>query len=407
MPQTNELIFALIFFASLMGFVVAGILFFVNKDHALAPKLLAIYVLLFAVTILHSSLTFTNFFFHYPWLWRAPALTTFTAPVFAYLYVRSVLYQSFRLKKTDWLLFLPAFIYLLALTPYYLKPAAEKLLVVTHFMADKSLIAKEPEVMLPEGWGVLARCILGLSLLTGQYVMLFKMRSRIFQKSYSLKQNQTTYRWLFSFTSILYIFYLMVTIEHVIHLKHIRELSSMIFLTMTGTIFFISLYLLFRPNLLYGLQGWLHSNNETETAAISQVSMLTPPADEKRPYLTPEQGRLYKITLENYLKTSQPFLKPGYKIKDLCEELEIPAYQMSAFINQEYGKNFNELINGYRVAYVENLLKESPKYFNYTLEALANKAGFNSRNSFFNAVKKVSGQTPAEYYGMKSQATPA
>ena len=110
-----------------MGFVVAGILFFVNKDHTLAPKLLAIYVLLFAITTLHSSLTFTNFFYYYPCLWRAPALTIFAAPVFAYLYVRSVLYQSFRLKKTDWLLFLPAFFYLLALTPYYLKPVAEKL----------------------------------------------------------------------------------------------------------------------------------------------------------------------------------------------------------------------------------------------------------------------------------------
>jgi AraC-like DNA-binding protein len=407
MAQTNELIFALMFFASLMGFVVAGILVFVNKDRALAPKLLAAYVLMFALTILHVGLTFTNFYYHYPWLWRSTAIATFTAPVFAYLYVRSVLYQSFRLKKTDWLLFLPAFIYLLALSPYYLKPAAEKLLIVSNFMADKSLIAKEPEVMLPEGWGVLARCILGLSLLTGQYVMLFKMRSRIFQKSYSLKQNQTTYHWLFSFTSILTVFYLILTIEHVIHLKNIRELSSMIFMTMTGTIFFISLYLLFRPNLLYGLQGWLHQNKETETPVVPQVSMLEPPSDEKRPYLTPEQGRLYKITLENHLLTSQPFLKPGYKIKDLCEELDIPAYQMSAFINQEYGKNFNELINGYRVVYVENLLKESPQYYNYTLEALANKAGFNSRNSFFNAVKKVSGQTPAEYYGMKSQATPA
>ncbi len=406
MPQTNELVFALIFFASLMGFVVAGILLFVNKDHALAPKLLAIYVLLFSVTTLHSGLTFTNFYLRYPSFWRSTALTTFAAPVFAYLYVRSVLYQSFRLKKTDWLLFLPAFIYLLVLMPYYLQPASEKFIVVSHFMADKSLIAKEPEVMLPQGWGILGRCALGMTLLIGQYYMLFKMRSRIFQKSYSLKQNQTTYRWLVSFTSILSIFYLILTLEHVIHLRNIRELSSMIFLTMTGTIFFISLYLMFRPNLLYGLQGWLHADKEKEIESAGQVSLLAPPADEKRPYLTPEQGKLYKITLENHLKNNQPFLKAGYKIKDLCEELEIPAYQMSAFINQEYGKNFNELINGYRVAYVENLLRESPRYLNYTLEALANKAGFNSRNSFFNAVKKVSGQTPAEYFGMKSQPLP-
>jgi AraC-like DNA-binding protein len=407
MPQTNEVFFAFIFFTALLGLLVAAILFFVNKNQTLAPRLLAIYVLFFSLTILHTGLSFTTFYLNHPQFWRSTALTTFCAPVIMYLYVRSALYQSFRLKKTDWLLFIPAFLYLLVLLPYYLSPVSEKLIIVSNFMADKSLIAKEPEVMLPQGWGVLARCILGLSLLSGQFIMLFKMRHRLFQDSKVIKQNQTTYRWLFSLTSLLAIFYLMLTIEHVIHLKNIRELSSMIFLTMTATIFFISTYLLLRPNLLYGIQGWLHAPMESSQISKGESqTLVTPPLDEKRPYLTPEQGMLYKMTLESHFTSRQPFLRPGYRIKDLCEELNIPVYQLSAFINQEYGKNFNELINGYRVAYIAGLLKESSKYQQFTLEALSGMAGFNSRNSFFNAVKKISGQTPAEYYGTKSSSKP-
>jgi hypothetical protein len=71
MPGTNELFFSIVFFASLMGFVVAGILFFVNRNTALAPKLLATNVLLFSITILHNGLCFTSFCLHYPNFWHS------------------------------------------------------------------------------------------------------------------------------------------------------------------------------------------------------------------------------------------------------------------------------------------------------------------------------------------------
>jgi AraC-like DNA-binding protein len=399
MPQTNELFFALVFFASLLGFLVAGILIFINKHQPLAPRLLGIYVFLFSVTILHVGLSFTNFYLHYPHFWRSTAWTTFCAPVVAYLYVRTVLNQSFRLKKTDGLFFLPALLYSLNLLPYYLKSSSDKILVVSGFMADKSLIAKEPEGLLPPGWGVIARCLLGIIFSVSQFVMLSKMKQRILQSPETTKQNLATYRWLFLFTCVIFVFYIIVSIEHIFHFIGKLNLSTLIFFTMTGTIFFITLYLLIRPNILYGFRGWI-----PEQPVPSNITSTLIPAIERRPYLTTAQGTLYKELVESHLNIKMPFLKSGYKIGDLCRELEIPAYQMSAFINQEYGKNFNELINGFRVAYVENLLKESPQYFNFTLEALANKAGFNSRNSFFNAVKKVSGRTPAEYYGMKTPA---
>src|SRR5664279_2712575 len=94
MPQTNELFFALVFFAALMGFVVGGILLFVNKNQSLATRLLAVCVFLFSITILHSGLGYTHFYLHYPQFWRSTVWTTFSVPVLSYLYVRSVLYLS-------------------------------------------------------------------------------------------------------------------------------------------------------------------------------------------------------------------------------------------------------------------------------------------------------------------------
>ena len=78
----------------------------------------------------------------------------------------------------------------------------------------------------------------------------------------------------------------------------------------------------------------------------------------------------------------------------------IPSYQLSAFINQEYGKNFNELLNDYRVDYLAKLAKTSTDFYQYTLEALGRKAGFNSRTTFITAVKKRTNQTPSDYFGI-------
>jgi AraC-like DNA-binding protein len=105
-----------------------------------------------------------------------------------------------------------------------------------------------------------------------------------------------------------------------------------------------------------------------------------------------------RSSLENHFKNNKPFIASGYKIKDLSSELDIPVYLISSFINQEYGKNFNELINDYRVDYIADVLKESPDSQNFTLEAIAKSAGFNSRNTFIGAVKKKYGKTPSAHF---------
>ena len=88
-------------------------------------------------------------------------------------------------------------------------------------------------------------------------------------------------------------------------------------------------------------------------------------------------------------------------MSDLSSELGIPSHQLSAFINQEYGKNFNELINNYRVEYLEALVKNSSEYNHYTLEALGQLAGFKSRAAFYAAVKKKTNLTPAALFNAK------
>jgi AraC-like DNA-binding protein len=109
--------------------------------------------------------------------------------------------------------------------------------------------------------------------------------------------------------------------------------------------------------------------------------------------------------LDNHFQRNHPNRKSGYNIRGLSEELEIPYYNLSAFINQEYGKNLNELVKDYRVDYMAGQLKTFPDKLQYTLNSLAKEAGFNFRNSFFTAVKKRTGRTPSEFFGTRGSAS--
>jgi AraC-like DNA-binding protein len=104
----------------------------------------------------------------------------------------------------------------------------------------------------------------------------------------------------------------------------------------------------------------------------------------------------YRPYLEEYLHKNRPFLTPGFSLQDMSLQTGINVPTLSALINKEYGMNFNDFINQYRVAYFKELVRRS-EYHQWTLEAIANKAGFNSRTTFIRAFTKFADCSPSEY----------
>jgi AraC-like DNA-binding protein len=328
-------------------------------------------------------------------LWRVVVWAAFSVPAFAYLYVRTVLDQEFKFRKTDIFFFLPAILFTLSMVPFYLTDTAGKLQVVRNFMADKTLISSEPEGSLPLGWGFILRMGFGFVLAIAQYIMLARWRKKILHGKDPVQQNVETYNWLVYFTLVMSLSYAFLLVETVLHVSRFIDLNRLIILTVSANIFFICAYLLVRPNILYGMTGWLQEEHSAAKGIAEEEPLARSP---KRTSLTLEQERAYKKALEAHFRENKPFLRVGYKIAELSKELDIPGYQLSAFINQEYGKNFNELVNEYRVDYLEEMLQSSPENFQYTLEALGNMAGFNSRTAFIAAVKKKTGKPPVDHF---------
>jgi hypothetical protein len=56
--------------------------------------------------------------------------------------------------------------------------------------------------------------------------------------------------------------------------------------------------------------------------------------------MSSQQIEVLKARLEEFMEQKQPFLKQGYSIKDMSNDLDIPAYQLSGFINRNIGNAF-------------------------------------------------------------------
>ena len=113
----------------------------------------------------------------------------------------------------------------------------------------------------------------------------------------------------------------------------------------------------------------------------------------------------YFLLIKNAMEQSKLFLDPELNLSKLSAHTSIPAKQISAILNQYHGTNFNDFINGYRVAQV-SLLMLDPSSRNLTISSLAMDAGFNSHATFQRAFKKHTGISPRQFItrSMKNSA---
>jgi len=112
--------------------------------------------------------------------------------------------------------------------------------------------------------------------------------------------------------------------------------------------------------------------------------------------LTPGASESIKRQLERLLSEEQVFRENELRLTDLAAYLNIGHHALSQVINEQYGVNFFELINRYRVEHVKRLLAD-PAYSQHTIIQIAYEAGFNNKVSFNRYFKKEIGLTPSAY----------
>lgn len=114
---------------------------------------------------------------------------------------------------------------------------------------------------------------------------------------------------------------------------------------------------------------------------------------EKTALLDPSESDAYSARLTAHFSKDEPFLNPDLTLRGLASQIEIHPNQLSWLLNNNFGKNFNEFVNHYRVKAFKRMAKE-PKNSGYTIAAMAYESGFNSKTVFNTYFKKETGLTP-------------
>ena len=119
-------------------------------------------------------------------------------------------------------------------------------------------------------------------------------------------------------------------------------------------------------------------------------------AKEKETAVSANNVLLERQQVEKYLEDRKPYLNPEFKITDMARDLVSNRTYISAFINREYGVNFNRFINNYRLKEVERLQSEVAQRKQKTsmLEIVIH-AGFSNYRSYFRAKNMVKNEAVA------------
>jgi AraC-like DNA-binding protein len=100
--------------------------------------------------------------------------------------------------------------------------------------------------------------------------------------------------------------------------------------------------------------------------------------------------------IENEMYGNRYALENMASLSGLSGILNESTHHVSQVINEKLGMNFFELLAKYRIDEAKKILK-ADKEKSMTIEYLADEVGYNSKSSFNNAFKKLTGITPSEF----------
>ncbi len=121
---------------------------------------------------------------------------------------------------------------------------------------------------------------------------------------------------------------------------------------------------------------------------------------QKQRYVNSTMGEAEKEEIYDkvclVMADTEVICKDDFNLKKLSGLVRCPYPKVSQAINELSGKNFNAILNDYRIK--EACRRLTDKNFGHlTIEAVAASVGFKSRTTFVATFKKITGLTPSEY----------
>lgn len=132
-----------------------------------------------------------------------------------------------------------------------------------------------------------------------------------------------------------------------------------------------------------------------ETVITDVAADVIPDRHYKKSALDEARMDAYETSIRAFMEKSKIYLEPEISLEDLSERANIPKHHITQLLNERLLKNFYTFINEYRIAEAMTKLKDPDLDIN--ILSLAYDCGFNSKSSFNNYFKKITGLTPSAY----------
>nr|GFB07590.1 hypothetical protein F511_25198 [Tanacetum cinerariifolium] len=122
----------------------------------------------------------------------------------------------------------------------------------------------------------------------------------------------------------------------------------------------------------------------------------TPVEPVRQPRLSASQVQYWQTQLQGLLTTEKVYLEADLNLPGLAQKAGLTTHELSFVLNEGFGVNFFQFINGYRVEEAKRLLT-SAQHQHLSMVGIAFEAGFSSKTTFNTTFKKVTGLTPSQF----------
>lgn len=334
-----------------------------------ANRLLSTLLLVCAIIIGHAWLGSKGLYAAYPH--SAMAITTLGLAVgpLLYLYLDAALCGR-RLDRRALRHFVPFGLATLAMLPFYLRTAAEKLAWMQQLTGIPWYLALAAVVKLSIFMAYLHACHRLIQRVPADSVLLRGLR-------------QLVRLWLLgALLSVLALGMELAQTDWIVSPDELATIALILFV-------FTTAFLAMRMPLGYRPQ------------ALPASTPPAPPQPQLKPRYANKQLSAadrddFLARLSDCMEHEQPYRNGELKLDELASRLALTPHELSQLINDACGTNFADYLNRYRVAALKQALGDASQA-NASILTLALASGFNSKSAMNRVFKQQTGMTPGEY----------
>jgi AraC-like DNA-binding protein len=377
----------ILFLAAAQGILLA-ILIFQKYRKLFANRFLGSMMFLYSIILTQMLLTDLEVDRKFPHLMIIPIGISLLMGPLHYMYAKAIIHSWRKIKKIDWLHFLPFVLYELLIVPEFFKPATKLAAEI-----QQTYVEGLPLKYIIFNWFVLIQ-ILSYMILT---VIIIKQYTNTIKNVFSTIEK-VKLDWL---RNITYMGIFVVTIFFIENLFLLAGINLSHFFNLTSFLFAIFIYIM-------GYLGLSKSEIFAESAIAESISQLPnlgyqsqtgkevgQPKYEKSG-LSPQKAKKYLADLLKLMELEKPYTDSELTLSQLAEMLSITPHNLSEILNTQLNQNFFDFINQYRVEEAKKGLADPGKQ-QFTVLAIGFDAGFNSKTAFNTIFKKYTNMTPSEY----------